>query len=104
MSNGGEMSQKRRSFSAVDKCKVAMEAIRGELTSAQITSKYQVHVTQVLKWKRQALDYLQAAFSNKLQISGLVEDYETKISELYRQIGQLKVENDFLKKKCDEFS
>jgi transposase-like protein len=45
------MSQKRRSFSAVDKYKVAMEAIRGELTSAQITSKYQVHVTQVLKWK-----------------------------------------------------
>ena len=51
-----------------------------------------MHATQISKWKKQALEYLQAVFSNKLQRSELVQD------ELYRQVGQLKVENDFLKK------
>jgi transposase len=96
------MSQKRK-FSAAEKYKIALEAIKGELTQAQITSKYQVHPTQITKWRKQALDYLQAAFSNKLQVSALVNDYEGKLAELYQQIGQLKVENDFLKKKCDLF-
>ena len=76
---------------------------KGELTQAQITSKYQVHATQISKWRKQALEYLQAAFSNKLQVNNLVDDYEKQLAELYRQVGQLKVENDFLKKKCDLF-
>lgn len=96
------MSQKRK-FSTAEKYKIALEAIKGELTQAQITSKYQVHATQINKWRKQALEYLQAAFSNKLQVSALVNDYEAKLAELYQQIGQLKVENDFLKKKCDLF-
>lgn len=96
------MGQKNK-FSSAEKYKIALEAIKGELTQSQITAKYQVHATQISKWRKQALEYLQAAFSNKLQISGLVEDYESKLNELYRQVGQLKVENDFLKKKCDLF-
>ncbi len=55
------------------------------------------------KLGRQALEYLQAAFSNKLQVNNLVDDYEKQLAELYRQVGKLKVENDFLKKKCDLF-
>lgn len=96
------MSQKSK-FSSAEKYKVALEAIKGELTQSQITAKYQVHATQINKWRKQALEYLQAAFSNKLQISNIVVDYESKLNELYRQVGQLKVENDFLKKKCDMF-
>lgn len=96
------MSQNRK-FSPAEKYKIAIEAIKGELTQAQITSKYQVHATQITKWRKQALEYLQAAFSNKLQVSALVDDYEEKLGELYKQIGQLKVENDFLKKKCNSF-
>lgn len=96
------MSQKSK-FSPAEKYKVALEAVKGELTQSQITAKYQVHATQINKWRKQALEYLQAAFSNKLQISNIVLDYETKLNELYRQVGQLKVENDFLKKKCDMF-
>lgn len=96
------MGQKNK-FSSAEKYKIALEAIKGELTQSQITAKYRVHATQISKWRKQALEYLQAAFSNKLQISGLVEDYESKLNELYRQVGQLKVENDFLKKKCDLF-
>lgn len=62
-----------------------------------------MHATQISKWRKQALEYLQAAFSNKLQVNNLVDDYEKQLAELYRQVGQLKVENDFLKKKCDLF-
>jgi len=96
------MGQKNK-FSSAEKYRIALEAIKGELTQSQITAKYQVHATQISKWRKQALEYLQAAFSNKLQISSLVEDYESKLNELYCQVGQLKVENDFLKKKCDLF-
>jgi transposase-like protein len=94
---------KKSKFNPSDKYRVALEAIKGELTQAQITSKYQVHATQISKWRRQALEYLQAAFSNKLQVNNLVDDYEKQLAELYRQVGKLKVENDFLKKKCDLF-
>jgi transposase-like protein len=96
------MSAKNK-FSPADKYKVALEAIRGELTQAQITAKHHVHATQIAKWKKQALEYLQAAFSNRLEMSKVVGDYEGQLAELYKQIGQLKVENDFLKKKCDVF-
>ncbi len=96
------MSTKRK-FSTLEKYKIALESIKGELTQAQISSKYHVYATQINKWRKQALDYLQAAFSNKLEVSALVNDYEGKLSQLYQQIGQLKVENDFLKKKSDLF-
>jgi len=93
----------KNTFSAAEKYKIALEAIKGELTHSQITSKYHVHATQISNWKRQALEYLQAAFSNKLEVCKVVDDYEEQLTELYKQIGQLKVENDFLKKKCDVF-
>lgn len=96
------MSQRNR-FSSAEKYKIALEAIRGELTQAQIMAKYHVHTTQITKWRKQALEYLQAAFSSKLQISGLKDEYESRLNELYCQVGQLKVENDFLKKKCNLF-
>lgn len=96
------MNRKRRTFSPAEKFKVALETLKGELTLAEISSKYQVHATQVNKWKKQALEYLAAAFSNKLQVAS--EEDEKKLAELYQQIGQLKVENDFLKKKCDLFN
>jgi len=96
------MSKKRRTFSPAEKYKIALDAIKGELTLAEISSKYQVHSTQINTWKKQAMSYLAAAFSNKLNGTA-DDDPEEKFAELYRQIGQLKVENDFLKKKCDLF-
>ena len=98
------MGKKHKSYTAAERYKIALEAIRGDLTQAEITSKYKVHATQVSQWKKQALEYLQAAFADKLQINRVVGNYETQLAELYQQIGQLKVENDFLKKKCDLFS
>jgi transposase len=97
---GGEMNKKRPNFSGIEKFRIALEAIKAELTIAEISAKYRVHATQINKWKRQALDYLATAFAGKLK---LPEQDEDKFAELYQQIGQLKVENDFLKKKCDLF-
>lgn len=94
------MSTKRLTFSAAEKCKVVIEALKGELTIAEISSKYRVHATQINKWKKQSLEYLLAAFTDKKKPE---ESHEKELAELYQQIGQLKVENDFLKKKCDLF-
>lgn len=97
------MGIKNKIYTAAEKYRVALEAIKGNLTQAEITSKYTVHATQIQKWKKQALEYLQAAFSNKLEVSNVINGYEKQLADLYQQIGQLKVENDFLKKKLNIF-
>ena len=94
------MSTKRLKFSAVEKFRVALEAIKAEKTLAEISAHYSVHATQISAWKKQALEYLAASFTDKRKPQ---ENREKELAELYQQIGQLKVENDFLKKKCDLF-
>jgi transposase-like protein len=95
------MSVKRKSYTPAEKARIALEAIKGNLTAAEITAQYDVHATQVNQWKRQALDLLPELFTNKAK--ALQVDYESQLAELYQQIGRLKVENDFLKKKSDQF-
>lgn len=95
------MSIKRKSYTAAEKARIALEAIKGNLTAAEITTRYDVHTTQINQWKRQVLDSLPEIFSNKTK--SLQVDYESQLAELYQQIGRLKVENDFLKKKSDQF-
>lgn len=95
------MTDKRNVYSPAEKAKIALEAIRGDLTLAQITTKYKVHSTQVNAWKKQVLACLPDVFGDKRKQE--TNSYETRLAELYEQIGRLKVENDFLKKKCDVF-
>ena len=95
------MNDKRKKYTPAEKAKIALEAIKGELTLAQITAKQGIHATQVNTWKKQALAYLPDVFSDKNKQA--TTSYETQLAELYEQIGRLKVENDFLKKKCDVF-
>jgi len=96
------MSTKRKRYSSAEKAKIALEAIKGELTLAEISSRYDVHATQVNQWKRQAITGFAGLFIHKTD--AVKEDYESQLAELYQQIGRLKVENDFLKKKCDGIS
>lgn len=89
------MANKRKQYSAQFKAKVALAAIRGEKTIAELASQYEIHPTMINNWKRQLLEGAGEIFEqgNSSAASG---DQQAQIDELYRQIGQLKVERDFL--------
>ena len=91
------MEQMRKKYPPSFKAKVALEAIREQKTSAELASQYQVHPGQIRNWKAIALKGLLDLFSDRGK--GKEEDNETLIAELYRQIGQQKVDLDWLKKK-----
>lgn len=88
----------RRKFKSSFKAKVAIEAIKEQQTIEEICKKYELHPTQVNVWKRDFLTNASLLFEKQNNAS-VEEESEKKLQELYAQIGQLKVENDFLKKK-----
>jgi transposase len=90
------MSQKRKQHSSQFKAKVALAALQNQETTAQLSSRFGVHPTMISAWKRQLLDGAAELF-DKNQASR--KQIEGQVDELYRQIGQLKVENDFLARK-----
>ena len=87
---------KRRSFSAQFKAKVALEALSGAHTLAELSAKHNVHPNMITKWKRQAQEHLPELFSTKG--SRDAGSREAELKELHAKIGQLTVENDFLSK------
>ena len=95
------MKKEAKQYSAEEKAKIALEALKGDLTIAQITSKYGVHATQISSWKKQALESMVLGFKDKRKGKGPSED--NLVSELYQQIGQLTVQRDWLKKKSELF-
>ena len=90
------MSRFKKSYTAKEKAKIALEALKGLMTQAEITSKYGIHDTQIRRWKNQLKDNIANIFTDK--ISKQDAEKEVLIEELYKQIGQLKVELDWLKK------
>lgn len=95
------MSEQRKKYTPAEKAKIALEAIKGNLTLAQISSKYKAHATQINAWKKQLLAHLPEVFSDKTKQEKIA--HNTQVAELYEQIGRLKVENDFFKKKSEVF-
>jgi len=90
------MMGKRKRYSAEFKAKIALEALRGELTVSQLATKHGVHQTLIGDWKRQALDGLVTVFSGKADAKeGMREE---DVEKLHAKIGQLVVERDFLVK------
>ncbi len=89
------MAQRKR-HTPEFKAKVALAAIREQKTANQIASEFEVHVAQVSQWKKQALEQMSRCFESKASISQ--EEGPSK-DQLFSQIGQLKVEVDWLKKK-----
>jgi len=91
------MTIQRRQHSGAFKAKVALAAIRGERTVNELATEYGVHPVQITQWKRVALDALPEIFASRR--GAKAKDEETLKAALYQQIGQLKVELDWLKKK-----
>ena len=73
-----------------------MEAVRGEKTVSQLANQYELHPTMINNWKRQLLDEASSLFEKGSETKSANESQQAQIDELYRQIGQLKVERDFL--------
>ena len=88
----------RRKFKADFKAKVAIAAIKEQQTIEEICKKFEIHPTQANLWKREFLANAAQLFDKENKHLEL-DAQEKKLQELYAQIGQLKVENDFLKKK-----
>ena len=91
------MVNMRKSYDATFRAKVALEAVKGDKTLAELSSTFGVHPNQICKWKKQLLESLPDLFMDRRKRKD--KEQEELIDELYRQIGQLKVELDWLKKK-----
>jgi len=93
------MGTTRRKFTSEFKKKVVLEALKERNTIQELAAKHEVHPQQITDWKRQFLENSDAAFERPGSGDGKTAEAEKLIDQLYAQIGQLKVENDFLKKK-----
>jgi len=90
------LKRNRKQYSPDFKAKVAMEALKGQETIAELAIRFEVHPTQITKWKRELIagaGNIFGADPNKK-----IKDEKGLINQLYQQIGQLKVEKDFLEK------
>jgi transposase-like protein len=93
------MKRTRQKHSAGFKAKVALAAIKGDRTIAELAVHFGVHPNQIHNWKKQLLDGAVSVFESGASAEGASNEAEAQVDLLYRQIGQLKVENDFLARK-----
>jgi transposase len=89
---------KQNRYSAEFKAKVALEALRGELTTAQLATKHGIHQTMVAEWKKQAMYGLTAVFSERSKAKLTAKSAGAEVEKLHAKIGQLLVEREFLGK------
>jgi transposase-like protein len=96
------MGLQRKVHSAGFKAKVALAAHKSDQTVNQLAGQYDVHPTQIHAWKKQLLAGAEAIFANGAKVASA--DAVAREAELYEQIGRLKVDLEFLKKKAAQFS
>jgi transposase len=89
------MKRIRRTHSAIFKTKVAFESLKEDRTIAELSSEYKIHPNQITKWKK----YFQEHMADIFTIGYGKDENDTVISSLYEEIGRLKVELDYLKKR-----
>lgn len=96
------MSKKRKNYSAKYKFQVALEAVKGQKTVSQLASEHGIHPNQIRDWKRKLMEEGAGVF---VRDHGRREQEQaTQEAELYEQIGRLKMELEWLKKKAAPFS
>jgi transposase-like protein len=93
-----DMKRTRKKHNAAFKAKVALAAVKGDRTIAELASEFGVHPNQIYNWKKQLLDGAASVFEGDGSAATGIAN-EAQVDLLYRQIGQLKVENDFLARK-----
>jgi transposase-like protein len=93
------MATQRKQYSAQFKARVALEALREQHTLAELASRFEVHPTLIGQWKKQLREELPRVFADRRQHEQRERADEELQAQLYQQIGQLKVELDWLKKK-----
>jgi transposase-like protein len=96
------MTQKRKQYNMQFKFKVALEAAKGVKTISQLASEYDLHPNQVSSWKKQLVEAGPTLFNR--QIDRRQQQQAAQEAELYEQIGRLKMELEWLKKKAAQFS
>lgn len=95
------MARQRKSHSAAFKAQVALAAIKGDRTINELASLHGVHPTMIHSWKKQLLDNAPELFESGAKTSSA--EHEALQAQLYEQIGRLKTELDWLKKKAARF-
>ena len=96
------MSNKRKQYNPQFKAKVAIAAIREVQTVPELSSQYNVHPSVINRWKKHLLEEASCLFDMDKKKKSLQQDKDAQIAELYRQIGQLKVEQDFLVQRSEQ--
>ncbi len=91
----------KKEFSAEFRAKVALEALKAEKTISQISSEYGVHSNQIIWWKKELKEGITEIFRGKEKKEKRDKNQQELIESLYRNIGELKVENDWFKKKLN---
>jgi transposase-like protein len=94
------MKRSRRNHSSAFKAKVALQAIRGDKTLAELAQQHQVHPTQITAWKQQLLEHAAELFGNG---HSRAHDTEQRVRELHAKIGELTMERDFLSSALGRF-
>jgi transposase len=93
------MKNKRRTFSAAFKAKIAIEAIKEQQTLSELAQKYQLHPAQIAQWKKEFLANAESVFERDKAQAEELEELRKKQDELFKQIGKLTIDRDWLKKK-----
>jgi len=89
------MIKKRKQYSSEFKAKVALAALRNEQSTSELAVRFEVHPTMIGNWKQELIEGAAELFDKGQKTK---KQHNATVDELYRQIGQLKVEKDFLSK------